>query len=303
AGLVVVLVLVAVAPPRLSVSADHGRWSGADQWTNGVIVASFVPDRPAVTVASVTGEAGYGLYAGVFALEEIGTNGSTVASADLVAAHWSVSNGSSTDQLALNYTASVPVIGSTDGTDLGAPVVSINFTSVAPAANSGSASFVAFGLAVSGWPWNAPQDTLAASMPLWPNNVSLEQLSGLGSSDNVYCDPNDSLSHQEYFSWESQATATWSGGAMRELPTDSQVTGGPRYASVLVRFGSPGTSGYGGLRYDPRVGVLSGAAAPALGLLEYAAIGAGLAGLAIAVVVVQRRAWSRPPSLARPEAP
>ncbi|HEV2316112.1 MAG TPA: hypothetical protein VGV89_00860, partial [Thermoplasmata archaeon] len=46
AGLVVVLVLVAVAPPRLSVSADHGRWSGADQWTNGVIVASFVPDRP-----------------------------------------------------------------------------------------------------------------------------------------------------------------------------------------------------------------------------------------------------------------
>ncbi|MCI4363027.1 MAG: hypothetical protein L3K13_01800 [Thermoplasmata archaeon] len=289
AALVVAIVLIGTSPTGRAPSPSVGAWSVGDHWTNGVVTAEFVPTAPAVTVASVWTEPGYGLYAGLGGLGEYSPSGAEAASADFSGAHWAVRNASDSQELQLDYAATLPVSGGSGGH----VSVEVNFTSGAAGGPAGvDSGGVSFTVAAQGWPWVSNSDSLGLLFPLWPNDTNLEHLSEHASGMTLNCLANDSGVAQEYFGWSGPASARGPTGQLAALTPAAVVSGNPQYDPLVVMLtGAPG--GYSSLSYDPELGILGLVGAPSVpvtGLgIVFGATGGGLLLAALLLGRVQLR--------------
>ncbi|MCI4345821.1 MAG: hypothetical protein L3K07_03610 [Thermoplasmata archaeon] len=285
AALVVAIVLIGTSPTGRALSPSGGAWSVGDHWTNGVVTAEFVPNAPAITVASTWSEPGYGLYAGLAGLAEYRANGTQVASAEFSGAGWIVRNLSTSGELVLDYGSTLPVRGATGGS----VAVEVNFTSGAAGGPAGvSSSGVSFTVAAQGWPWVSASDSLGLLFPLWPNNTSLEHVSESPNGMTLDCVANDSGLAQEYFGWSGTATARDTQGHPAALTPSAVISGSPEYLPLVVLLtGSPG--GYSSLTYGLDLGILGLQHARALPASEVGiAFGAAGGGLLLAALVLRR---------------
>jgi hypothetical protein len=285
AALVVAIVLFGTSPTARAPSPSEGTWSVGDHWTNGIVNAEFEPHAPGVTVASVWGEPGYGLYAGLGGLGEYNSSGTLVEAADFSHANWAVANDSTRGELALDYSARLPV---TRGS-AGFAEVEVNFTSGAAGGPPGSTTNgVEFTVAVQGWPWQSARDSLGMDFPLWPNNDSLEHISTQVSNRTLNCLANDSDTAEEYFGWAAQAEARGANATQAALTPQATLQGSPQYLDVVVIL-SGGLGGYSSLTYDPLVGILGH---PAVGSVPTTELGISLTvaggGVALAALVLGR---------------
>jgi hypothetical protein len=285
AALVVAIVLLGTSPTGRAPSPSDGTWSVGDHWTNGIVNAEFEPHAPGVTVASVWGEPGYGLYAGLGGLGEYNSSGTLVEAADFSHANWAVANDSTRGELALDYSARLPV---TRGS-AGFVEVEVNFTSGAAGGPAGSTTTgVDFTVAVQSWPWQSARDSLGMDFPLWPNNDSLEHIGTQASNRTLDCRANDSGTAEEYFGWAGQAEAHGPNATQATLTSQATVQGSPQYLDLVVLL-SGGSGGYTSLTYDPLVGILGH---PATGSVPTTELGIALTvaggGVALAALVLGR---------------
>ncbi|HTT35985.1 MAG TPA: hypothetical protein VMH78_09010 [Thermoplasmata archaeon] len=296
-GLLVGLVLFATLPapaplPRMTA----GAWDGPDQWSNGEMAAAMIPTGVGVMVSTVGSDEPYGLEASVAAVAETTAAGSTVATADLGTATWTVTNASVGPTFRMQYGATVPVVDAA-GNPVGSTNVTVGFTASAAGSQAmASGRLVGLSISIGSWPWIDPHDLVGLSMPLLPRTAGLETLANASTPDTMDCVDTDSADVQEYFAWSSSATAVSGSGTPMSLGTNATIEGGPRAATVEIALeGSSG--GYSAIRFNATVGLMPPEAvggAPLAYALPLIAV--AVAGAIVAAVHLER-VRRRPPAL------
>ena len=287
--LVAALALFLYAPYAPQGSSGH--WSSATRWSDPSVSAEFLPDHPAVTVGPTTSGEGYGLYAGLTSLEEVGPSGRAVALAVLGPRAWSFAPGASDGPLRAQYSAVAPVTDPS-GRTIGSTELSVLFSAGPTSANATNDSVVAMMIGVTDWPWQASTDALALGLPLWPNDAALEHLSTGTGASGVLCLPDDGGPADEYLTWPA-GSLTSSGAPGAGTVRSSYAGNGSDGVLTLTLLGVGGGSE---VRFLPQIGIIPGPSAP-VPWGAYVGVGALGAGLAAGVVMVLRRSWNAPPSL------
>jgi hypothetical protein len=283
--------------PALLVGGRVGRglvvWGfAADTWSSGSVSAVMGVNHPAVTVTTSERSGVYGLYAGLDGVEELSPSGATVSSAQFNSINWTVTNSSTASSLGMSYHATLPVAAPTAASPGGSTSVFVNFTSVS--SPSSPAQAIGMQVAVVGWPWTSASDLVGLSMPLSPNNASLESLSAQPGSNMMTCADSDSGVNIEYFSWANNASMVGTDGAGTLPVATASDAGGPAATTVSVDFAG-GSAGLSQLHFNTEIGLLPTPAPVPTSYYEVAGAG-GIVVVAVAAVL-QFRAGRRPPSL------
>jgi hypothetical protein len=298
AGLVVALLLVAASPPTGPTLSDESRWIAPMTWSNGLVNATFLTIRPAVTLGAAQASEPYGLYAGLTGLAEYAPNSTLLASAALPT-NWTITNSTTASGLRLTYAATVPVLRASDGASVGTTAIVASFSEpTARAAGVDSAGRMTFSVEVNQWPWTGDHDSLGMTLPLWPNNGSLEYLSYAAGATRVDCVDADSHAVREEMSWDPNLTARSSTGASEPIETQTTASGSPGYLTLTVFFRGVTGGNYTRLQFSPELDVLGlPHPTPALPWYVYGSVAVGAAVLGALALAGLRSSWKRPPSL------
>ena len=280
--------LLAVSSARAYSVPDTGSY----EWSNGAVTCVFNASAPVVTM-SASDRNGTGMGAGLDRMSELSPTGGIVAMANVSSADWYPENDSTNQAFVMNYAGMVPVTNATTAHVNGLVNLSINFSLVRSTTVPTQADQVGFQLAISGWPWQSPKDTLALVVPIWsafattehvvvPSRTSPKVESVLTSSGQVL----------EYF--EANPSANTSTGMTVAVSANTTVVGG--IATTTLTLGR-GVGGASALTYQATLGITPSTRVLGLPLYDYAAVAAGAGLVALVAGVGTNRIRRRPSDL------
>ncbi|MCI4348825.1 MAG: hypothetical protein L3J93_01205 [Thermoplasmata archaeon] len=290
----------------LLTSATAGAGSGASSswsptslvWGNSLVTCNFTVERPVIAMASPADQHS-GVSAAMGTMTELSPNGSGVAAASLSVPGWSVLNLTNATDFRVGYVASLPVTaaGGT-GAVLGNASFRIEFALESYASSSTpDGGSVGVTVNVSNWPWSAPVDRLALTLPVWPTFADAEHLivPPTGTS-TVTSASNATGAPREYLALDASANATSASGGSAIVAAAPQMSIRPESGTVTVTFGSEAGT-YRTLSYHATLGLVRTPTVAGIPLYEYALVAGASSGLSVAVGAGVRRIRRSPPSL------
>jgi hypothetical protein len=261
-------------------------------WSNGDVLCIFAPYTPGVTVSSPNLN-GTGMWATLAQVTEVGSHG-VVATANLSAGTWTVSNRSSEDFYDVAYAGSAPIESSVTEAALGSVDLQVNF--MLPAyddTNLGPVNEVVLSVTVANWSWQSPGDSLSLELPMALAYPGTEHFA-LGGEPGALLSGISNSSGQtlQYLSTTQLASASNGSGLPTNVAVTPVATVDPESASVTLAFGTQAGS-FESLNYTTALGVALPATIAGIPTIDFALVGgaAVLASLGIAagVGVIRRR--------------
>jgi hypothetical protein len=304
-GVVLVTLLLLHTGTHAPVASHVGAlsWSSPTNATNGVLDSQLNASVPTDLVSLTGAGSGYGLFAGLGGIEEVGGSGAVISTADLSSqgpnetrVAWVPDNASAGDHLSEIYSASLEVFRPSGVPVSGAAELTVTFSaSGGPSTNLSQASAVSMTITLAKWPWIHPTDSLALELPIAPRNSSEEMLLN-GSTDTMDCADARSQQVREFLQWSPTALVTDPSGDVIPQAPAAAVLGSPSNATVevLVPGGSPA---FVGLQYTVDIGVLPIVPPTSLPTAELVAALLGVGVLGGGLIIAVRWAWSRPSDL------
>jgi hypothetical protein len=263
-------------------------------WTNGVVLCQFAAAAPTVSVSDDS-QNGTGLTVGMSAMSEVAPNGSTVANANLSAAHWTISNVSTDDAFDLAFTAVVPFVAPSGGS------ANVRIDYVLPAyegSSNGATNTVAVNVSIANWTWQATGDHLAVSFFAMPSFPESESLTHPSNSSWMFSNSRNSSGDElEWMQANTVGTAQLTSGeniSISATPTMSVWT--PEWAILSVAFGS-GAANFRSLNYTSVIGVVLPSTIAGIPLVYFAAVGGAAVLVSLGIAVVTRSVRRRPSDL------
>ncbi len=286
-----------VVPTGAIAGAPTTVWGGSSaSWTNGLVLCVFAPSAPSVG-ASALARPNTGMTLSVESMAEVSSGGSTVASADLANATWSVANLSSDDAYDLAYFANASVIGAGAAAD-GTVAMQVQFVLPAYAEEGAPApNAVVVALNVSGWPWRAPTDHLILTFAAQPSFPTAEHLIlGAAGGPLVAGASTSSGATFEQLFGAASANATPAGGGTVAVPATATVAGSSAAATVSVAFGDS-AGAYSALSYAAQVTIVFPPSIAGIPTVDLVAVGAAAAVVSLVLAAGVRRIRRGPSNL------
>lgn len=263
----VVLTVVGLAAGTASGSAPGGARSSpaasgpvALALSNGLVSVSFASPQPVLTMNTSTSPVV--LSQALQGLAEVNGSGGIVAYAyfDAPGLSWDVRRSELPGATQAVFTAAVPAYtasgdwesgdGTGDGESNSLGTVNVSIAFVLNGSAGPSPHTLAYGLNVSGWPWQRPNDSLGLEV-----RTNASGSSGLweavGSSGLRMRASSDNLTYAAY-AWGTSALARYGGGEEQSSFVESyrNISGGGLASLVRLNFAMV-TGGYESLEFDP----------------------------------------------------
>jgi hypothetical protein len=315
-GALLAFALVALGPlmvpaPALASQSPTG-WvhvpgPGFGAWTNGAVTVAFPLFQPNLHVFAVD-DARIATTIRLSGIAEITPQGNFTAFASFApaSAPWAVTNRTIGNVLELVFTTVAPVApaqgvweSGDDGGDFTGPVgnatvevdVYLNATVSAPADSARVA------VNVSTWPWNNTSDALGLDMAMVAGSSATRIADRVGTEPYLLRElANGTNVSVATLSWAPSAQVQYGNGSSNPTDVATYTATAPAGVNSTVRLLFTNvTGGYDAISYDPWVALNLHAfpAAPlppwALSYLDWGAVGAGAAALAVLGVLAARR--------------
>jgi len=295
-ALALVAALVLMIP---AASASSYRPGDPVSWSNGLVLCQFAPASPSVAV-SHAGVSGTGVTVSLRSLGEFSPTGSTVATANLSGAVWTVANLSSYDAYYdLAYSSVAPIAGISGGSSpIGSVELEVQFVLPNAEGSEEPSNQVSVQISVANWTWQSVSDHLELAFGAAPSFPSAEHLSPTTEPGWLLTSTSNASGKvlEQMGANATAAVVPRSGPTTTVAANASLALSSPAQAVVTVDFGSS-AGAYSSLSYEARVGVVIPAQIAGIPTVDLAA--AAVAGAAVCMVVaaVTGRIRRRPSQL------
>jgi hypothetical protein len=292
------ILLLLLTPVGAAVAPLTGWESEGVSWSNGLVLCQFAPSAPLVSV-SAWARQGTGLTASVDSISEVRPAGTDVATTNLAAAAWTVTNLSTDATYDLSYSAEATV-ASPASPDVPLGTVGVRVDFVLPAYDhsaSGTSDTVEVELLLSAWPWQASADHLVVTLAAAPSFPAAEHLVlGTTLSSLVSSLSTSSGSLFEQLTGSPTGIANPNSSASASVSAGAVVAGNSSLATVSLSFGTTAGS-FASLSYTASVRVNFPSQIAGIPVVDFVVVGSAAILVSVLVAAGVRRVRRRPSDL------